>query len=438
MKIGVFLLLSILHHITIKAAPINDTTIEPRVDTRCPDFSLNEVEGYSKTRATLDDFKGKWLILDFWSSYCSACMHNFPKTNALQEKFKDKAQILLIGYDDDRIRTLFRKFKEKENLNLPCAYDTTLFSYFDVGAVPFTVVVDPEGTIRGITGSLSAEAVESFLSGGSPMLTKVSFRHAPPRSFNELAPFLVNNNGGSDDDFIYRSLLSRWDTTMPFCELNPNLDLCVKILKYKGFQLLGADVCTLYQYAYLGKSGYSFGDSLYGKVYSKPILQVKDSTVFEYDYPSRKGLYCYSLNFPTSKSDRTTVMKMMQSDLERYFGYTATFETRMMPCWKLVVDSKSAKERLMSKSDVKYFNGISHIGFIARDIPLISVLGQISADHQEEIFIDGTEIVNNIDIDLHDCFFPDLNDVRRALKQNGLDLLRTEKNMQVLIIRDKK
>ena len=437
MKIGAsLLLLSILYCATIRAAPIKDTTIIPAVGIRCPDFLL-EAENSSKKKVTLDDFKGKWLILDFWSSYCSACMQNFPKTNHLQEQFKDKAQVLLIGYDDDRIRPIFQRFQQKENLDLPCAYDTSLFIYFDIAALPFTVYIDPTGIVRGITGSPSAETLEAFLSGESPILPKMHFHHSPPGSFDQYAPFLVNNNGGKDDDFIYRSVLSRWDTAMPFSELNPNLDVCINVLKHKGFQLIGTDVRTLYQYAYLGKSGYSFGDSLYGKVYSRPTLEVIDSSVFGYDYSTRKGLYCYSLNFPISKADRTTVMKMMQTDLERYFGYSATFETKMMPYWKLVV-SKDGKERLLTKSHTKYFSGLPHIGFIAKDIPLISVLGQISADHQDEIFLDETGISGNIDIDLHDCFFPDLNDVRRALRQNGLDLVRAERSMRVLIIRDEK
>jgi hypothetical protein len=39
----------------------------PEVGKPCPDFTLNNVAYYSKKKVSLNDFKGKWLILDFWN-----------------------------------------------------------------------------------------------------------------------------------------------------------------------------------------------------------------------------------------------------------------------------------------------------------------------------------------------------------------------------------
>ena len=434
MRIRALFLLFIIHFSTAKAVPIIDTTIGPYVGSQCPNFSLHEVEGYLKKTVTLDDFKGKWLILDFWSSSCTGCVHKFPIMNQLNKTFKDRAKVLLVGYDDDQIRPIYNRFKQREHLDLPCAYDTTLFSTFDIGSVPFMVIVDSLGIIRGITTSVSAENMAEFLSGNTPALTKAYFN--PPReTFNNLSPFLENGNGGSDDQHIYRSILSACTPESPRLYLSNNLQASIQALKNKGFQVLGTDLGTLYRFAYFGSDGYSYRDSLYGKVSKNLILEINDSSDFTYNEQTRKSLYCYSIGFPVSKSDTAHVMRMMRNDLNTYFGYSVSIEHRKMPYWRLVAND-SARRKLRTTSTNVFYKGIPHLGFVARDVNIRdAVLGTIYKDHIDQVFLDETGISDNIDIDLRDCFFPDLIDVKRALNKNGLDLIQGEKEMAVLVIR---
>src|SRR5438309_1226849 len=85
----------------------------PEIGKPCPDFTLNEIYNYPKSKASLQDFKGKWLILDFWSRGCTACIQSFPKLNELTKEFKDKVQIVLVGVDDKLIRKMYEKFRQK-------------------------------------------------------------------------------------------------------------------------------------------------------------------------------------------------------------------------------------------------------------------------------------------------------------------------------------
>src|SRR6266487_544306 len=95
----------------------------PEIGKPCPDFTLNGILNYPKSKASLQDFKGKWLILDFWSRGCSACIASFPKLNELTKEFKDKAQIVLVGIDenDKLIRKMYEKFRQKYDLSLTTA-----------------------------------------------------------------------------------------------------------------------------------------------------------------------------------------------------------------------------------------------------------------------------------------------------------------------------
>ncbi len=63
-----------------------------------PGFGLGRyLDSPSGAGATIGDFRGKLLILDFWYTGCPACIADFPKLEALQREFGDRIQILLVN-----------------------------------------------------------------------------------------------------------------------------------------------------------------------------------------------------------------------------------------------------------------------------------------------------------------------------------------------------
>ena len=119
----------------------SNTVVYPEVGKPCPDFMLRNITCYPKQQATLKDFFGKWLVLDFWNKGCGACVASFPKTSALQKEFNEKVQFMLVGIEDkeNKIQPMYAKYREKENLIMPCAFDSLLANRFDVFSAPFIV-----------------------------------------------------------------------------------------------------------------------------------------------------------------------------------------------------------------------------------------------------------------------------------------------------------
>src|ERR1043166_8544255 len=74
----------------------------PEIGKPCPNFILTDIEHFPKKTASLNNFRGKWLILDFWTRYCSVCVESMPKTDSLQKEFGKKVQFLLVGQNDNR------------------------------------------------------------------------------------------------------------------------------------------------------------------------------------------------------------------------------------------------------------------------------------------------------------------------------------------------
>jgi alkyl hydroperoxide reductase subunit AhpC len=411
----------------------------PQINKGCPDFHLNDVEYYNKKRVSLNDFFGKWLVLDFWTKTCTVCVESFPKINQLQKEFQTNIQFLLIGKNDVKynkgIKVMYEKFRSKKNLNLVIAFDSLLFDQFGVGATPHVVIIDPKGIVRAITHSsdLTAANLNSLINGGNPMFVyKQNIYEESTEDTLDLKLPLTIEYDKIDTLVQFTSILSRWKRGMP-------IRIVQKVDEYldKGFyESTGLSLDYLYKLAYFGYTDWSISDSLYGHFWSNPVHNVKDGSLFSNDFQSSIGYYNYSFSVPNSKATTDYMKYLVQCDLKKYFGYDVEIVTKQMPCWNLVANSGSMQKIKTKGSPYNYTGDFSSI--VLTNVSISQLLRTIWGFHQSEPpFIDRTGIDTNIDITLN-CLMTDFDDLRTALKRNGLDLVRGEKEMKVIVIRDPK
>ncbi|MFS2185606.1 TlpA family protein disulfide reductase [Mucilaginibacter sp. Mucisp84] len=419
-------------------------TAKARMDTIkigdiLPNFILKDLQYFKKKNISLEDLKGHWTVLDFFASTCSSCVASFPEINRLNKKLANKVQFILIGFTNKSIKPMFEKFREKEHLNLPVAYDSSLFRKYNIVSVPFQIILDGNGVVRGTENSLNENDLNNYLINNKlpdSSILKTTAKDGNHYSFDGTKPFLINRNGGADTSFTYRSVFSVWNKSIPEYYLQDDLNYCMKVIKGK-VQFLGIDLSTLYRMAYLGYGnwgGGDFDDSLYGKFLSWPILEIKNPDAFKPDFTHDKNLYCYSLIYPPRITDKRKVMAMMQNDLKNIFPYEVEIETRKVKYWKITATEKG-RVKLLTKGDTTFMNMIPHAGFTAKNFPIQNLIRMLWAHHEDKVFIDETNIKGNIDIKL-DCIMTDLNDVKKALQKNELDLVEGQKDMKVLVIRD--
>src|SRR6186713_537454 len=79
------------------------------IGKKCPDFTLYDIEYSDKKQVSLNDLKGQYIILDFFSRGCVSCFTSLPRVNALQKEFKERVKIILVGYQDGLIREQFER-----------------------------------------------------------------------------------------------------------------------------------------------------------------------------------------------------------------------------------------------------------------------------------------------------------------------------------------
>lgn len=131
-----------------------------------PKLNLQDLKG---AHHTLDEYKGKVVVLNFWATYCVPCATEMPMLSQMQKHYKEKIVILAVSVDDELDRAKLQPFLEKHQ-----AGDLTLFvgptvldlSDLKIGdSLPTTLFIDADGKVAGkVSGALKRPDVEKRLS----------------------------------------------------------------------------------------------------------------------------------------------------------------------------------------------------------------------------------------------------------------------------------
>lgn len=98
----------------------------------------------------LEEYKGKYILLDFWSSGCGPCMMSMPEMKEVSEMYKDKLTIVSISSDTKEIWTKVSKEKNITWVNLnDFKGDNGIKLHYGVVGIPNYVVISPQGKIIG-------------------------------------------------------------------------------------------------------------------------------------------------------------------------------------------------------------------------------------------------------------------------------------------------
>jgi thiol-disulfide isomerase/thioredoxin len=109
-----------------------------------PDFKVKDLDGKD---LSLQAYKGKVILLNFWATWCGPCRAEIPSLIELQSKYKDRLQI--IGMDVDDEEDTVREVAKEEIINYPVALATVpvRLAYGGIGALPTVFVINTEGGV---------------------------------------------------------------------------------------------------------------------------------------------------------------------------------------------------------------------------------------------------------------------------------------------------
>lgn len=110
-----------------------------------PDFTLKDINGND---LTLSSLRGKYLVLDFWGSWCGWCIKGFPEMKKYYDKYSDRLEIL--GIDCNDTEDKWKAAVEKNELkwkHVYCPRTSDIPTKYAIQGYPTKLVLDPEGKI---------------------------------------------------------------------------------------------------------------------------------------------------------------------------------------------------------------------------------------------------------------------------------------------------
>jgi thiol-disulfide isomerase/thioredoxin len=139
-----------------------------------PDFKVKDLDG---KEINLEAYKGKVILLNFWASWCGPCRAEIPGLIDLQNKYKDRVQIIGLVVDDDD-ESEVRDVVKSESINYPVAFTSTQvrMDYGGIAALPTVFIVNTEGrVVQKHVGLYNPELYETEVRAllGMPVSVKV-------------------------------------------------------------------------------------------------------------------------------------------------------------------------------------------------------------------------------------------------------------------------
>lgn len=117
-------------------------------DKMAPDFTLKDINGKD---LALSSLRGKWLIIDFWGSWCKWCIKGFPDLKEAYKKYAGRLEILGVdnGDTEEAWKAAVKRF-ELPWLQVYNPKDSNVLDLYGVQGFPTKAIITPEGKVAAI------------------------------------------------------------------------------------------------------------------------------------------------------------------------------------------------------------------------------------------------------------------------------------------------
>ncbi|MBL1408066.1 TlpA family protein disulfide reductase [Sphingobacterium faecale] len=381
---------------------------------------------------TLNDYRGKLIILDFWATWCGGCIAAFPKLDTLQQKYAKDVTFLSVSTESKERVSVFIKARGAQTPNLTFISEgKDIDDYFKYGTLPHYVWIDSQGVIRSSSESLQVNAfnIDEALKGIFNFRTKtdVIVEYDFDRS-------LLQNVGNDEKGPVsYSSTLMPYQPGLPLIQ-----DIREDSLIGRKITYLNSNLFALYTRAY-STAGHYFWEI-------NTRLEVKDADkLIKRGIPGQRYAdwlaagngYCYEQI--VHYEDRDSCFKYMQDDLDRMIPqYQAVVEPREILCYILkLIDEKKLLASAEKDSALRAAYGTKEKTFNGTNILIEKLVEEINQYGKMGINLyNETGRNDRLTISIPKPT-GDLTEVNQYLAKYGLAISLEKRTKPFLIIKDR-
>jgi thiol-disulfide isomerase/thioredoxin len=374
-----------------------------------PPIVLNYLQAQAPASAN------RYIILDFWATWCTACIKETMPLNALWQKNKSNLSIIMVAAEPTQtVKAFIAKRPTLKGLSLPfITNDRLLRQFFPYRYLPHQVWINPAGKIEAITagGLVNDSILSTWFAGTKPNLRLKS--DPPPYDANH--PMFINTNGHDSAHLLYRS---QWSARLPGRGGSSGKR---KLNGYVKYHFINRPALTLYAAALNFPPNHVIFESI------NPAHVVLYASLTEEE--KNNLLYSYELTVPENTTP-AKITQLMVTDFNRYLGYRGRMEKRKLPCLVLKADEGNKKSMEPITDSSLYWS--------VKAKPISHLINILNSSYTEgtglPIIVDESGMQSPVSITLSYKARTSVPLLKKELQQYGLLLQEAEREIEVFVL----